>query len=93
MIVIVVMVMVMVVIVIVIVVMIVMICFVIVHPKQIDTKIVRDVPPHRMNVVCIVLRVIIFHKEKWTVQSIIVRCLRCCISSPCEVDVVDAPFS
>ena len=85
MIVVVVMVMIMVVVMIVVVmVMIVMICFMIVQPKQIHTKIVRDVPPHRVDMVRIVLRVIILHEEKRTVQPIVVRCLRRLLHPPMQ---------
>ena len=53
-----------------------MVRFVVVQPQQINTKIVCDVSPDRMDMVRVVLGVIILHKEKRTVQPIVVWCLR-----------------
>lgn len=39
----------------------------IVQTKQIETEIVLHVTPNRMNVVGVVLRVIVFGEEEWSV--------------------------
>ena len=67
--------------------------FVVMQPQQIHAKIIGDVPPDGVDVVRVVLRVIVFHKEKRAVEAVVVRHSARLAACPREVDIVDASLA
>ena len=58
----------------------------IMQTEEIFTEIVFQVTPDGVNMVGVILRIVIFYQEKWTVETVIVRFTAVLRTGPGKVD-------
>src|SRR5262249_35811955 len=63
------------------------VCVLIMQPQQVRSEIAVEVTPHRMDMVCLILRVIVLYQEGRPLDAIIVRLARLRTASPGERDI------
>ena len=65
----------------------------IVQSEQIETEIVLHVPPYGMNVIGVILRVVVFGEEEWSVKTVVVWLAALLRACPRKMDVVQVGIS